>query len=32
MNWIKVARERHSAQSQSDEIERLLARAPRRSA
>jgi hypothetical protein len=32
MNWIKIARERHTAATQSDEIERLLAQAPRRPA
>jgi hypothetical protein len=32
MNWIRIARERHIALKQSDEIEELLARAPRRPA
>jgi hypothetical protein len=32
MDWIRVARERHAARDQSDEIEQLLARAPRRPA
>jgi hypothetical protein len=32
MNWIKIARDRHTALNQSDEIEQLLARAPRRPA
>jgi hypothetical protein len=29
MNWIRIARDRHVAQEQTDEIEQLLARAPR---
>jgi hypothetical protein len=32
MNWIRIARERHITQDSSDEIEQLLARAPRRPA